>query len=129
MSDQQSYSGLAPRPIGGYRQFVKTSAGSSLLFVSGQIGETADGAIPEAGREQCVLAWQNVLHQLEAAGFAAADMVKATVFLTSQDLVQPHQEARNQILGSLQPALTVVVVAHADARWCIEVEVVAARHE
>jgi enamine deaminase RidA (YjgF/YER057c/UK114 family) len=128
VKEQPSSSDLAPRPVGGYRQFVSAPAGSSLLFVSGQIGETVEGVVPESGREQCALAWRNVIHQLEAAGFAAHDLIKATVYLTSAELLQPHQEARDEIVGSLQPALSVIVVSRlADPRWRIEIEVVAAR--
>jgi enamine deaminase RidA (YjgF/YER057c/UK114 family) len=128
MTRQRSSSGRAPRPVGGYRQFVTVPPGSTLLFVSGQIGETVEGVVPESGTEQCTLAWRNVLHQLEAAGFSASDLIRATVYLTSPDLIQPHRAARNEILGSLQPALSVIVVSGlADPRWCIEVEVVAAR--
>ncbi len=115
-------------PSGGYRQFVEVSANRRLVFISGQIGETAAGEIPASGYEQCRLAWENVLHQLEAAGYAAEHLVKATVFLTSPDLVQPHKVARNEILGMHQPALSVVIVsALADPRWLVEVEVVAAQ--
>lgn len=121
-------SSLAPAPVGGYRQFVEVPGGSRLLFVSGQIGETATGEIPTAGYAQCRLAWINVLHQLEAAGYGPDDLVRATVFLTSPGLVVPHQQARNELLGAHQPALSVLVVsALADPRWYVEVEVVAAR--
>ena len=118
----------APSPVGGYRQFVEVSAGSRLLFVSGQIGQTLSGEVPESGYEQCRLAWSNVLRQLAAAGYSAEHMIKATAFLTSAELVEPHQLARNEILGARQPALSVVIVsALADPRWCVEVEVVAAQ--
>jgi 2-iminobutanoate/2-iminopropanoate deaminase len=128
MTTQRSSSDLAPRPVGGYRQYVTVPPGGTLLFVSGQIGETVEGVVPESGREQCAFAWHNVIHQLEAAGFAASDLIRATVYLTSTELIQPHQEVRNEILGSLQPALSVIVVSGlADPRWCIEIEVIAAR--
>jgi 2-iminobutanoate/2-iminopropanoate deaminase len=128
MDEQSTRSPLAPAPVGGYRQFVEVSAGSRLLFVSGQIGENADGHIPASGEEQCSLAWRNVLHQLDAAGYAPSQIVKATVFLTSPDLIQTHQRVRNALLSAEQPALSVVGVSQlADPRWRIEVEVVAAQ--
>lgn len=127
MIDKDSASPLAPTPIGGYRQYVEVAA-SRLLFISGQIGETADGVVPADGYEQCRLAWANVLHQLDAAGYTAAQLVKATAFLTSVELIEAHQRARNDVLGTRQPALSVVVVSQlADPRWKVEVEVVAAK--
>jgi 2-iminobutanoate/2-iminopropanoate deaminase len=128
MDTQGTRSRLAPAPVGGYRQFVEVSAGSRLVFVSGQIGENADGHIPSSGEEQCTLAWRNVLHQLAAAGYAPSQIVKATVFLTSPDLIHTHQEVRNALLRAEQPALSVVVVSQlADPRWQVEVEVVTAQ--
>ena len=127
MSERGSASPLAPPAIGGYRQYVEVTATSRLLFVSGQIGQTAEGVVPADGYEQCRLAWANVLHQLDAAGYTASQLVKATVFLTSIELIEAHQRARNELLGTWQPALSVVVVSRlADPRWQVEVEVVAA---
>jgi 2-iminobutanoate/2-iminopropanoate deaminase len=127
MTTRDSASPLAPTPIGGYRQYVEVAAASRLLFVSGQIGQTVEGVVPADGCEQCRLAWVNVLHQLDAAGYTAAQLVKATAFLTSVELIEAHQRARNEVLGTRQPALSVVVVSQlADPRWKVEVEVVAA---
>jgi hypothetical protein len=69
MTHTHSVSTLAPAAVGGYRQYVEVPAGSRLLFV-----------------EQCRLAWVNVLHQLQAAGYTAGQLVKATAFLTSAEL-------------------------------------------
>jgi enamine deaminase RidA (YjgF/YER057c/UK114 family) len=103
-------------------------AGCRLLFVSGQIGETVQGDVPASASEQCRLAWVNVLHQLQAAGYTARQLVKATAFVTSAEIIQAHQQARNEVLGLQQPALSVVVVSRlADPRWCVEIEVVAAQ--
>ena len=128
MIDEESASPSAPAPLGGYRQYVEVPEGSRLLFVSGQIGETVEGDVPASGYEQCRLAWVNVLHQLQSAGYTAGHLVRATAFLTSADLITCHQQARNDVLGTQQPALSVVVVRQlADPRWCVEIEVVAAQ--
>ena len=98
------------------------------MFVSGQIGADAAGNVSDDPSEECRQAWRNVLSQLDAAGYAPVDLVKATVFLTSRDYLQPHQEARNEVLGPTQPTLSVFVVSSlADPRWHIEVEATAAR--
>jgi 2-iminobutanoate/2-iminopropanoate deaminase len=128
VSDRHSASALAPAAVGGYRQYVEVPAGCRLLFVSGQIGETVQGDVPASAYEQCRLAWVNVLHQLQAAGYTARQLVKATAFVTSAEIIQAHQQARNEVLGLQQPALSVVVVSRlADPRWCVEIEVVAAQ--
>ena len=100
----------------------------ALLFASGQIGEDTDGHVPDDAKAECRQAWRNVLAQLDAAGYGPGDLVRATVYLTGPDLVRPHQEARNEALGPVQPTLTVVVVsALADPRWHVEVVAMAAR--
>jgi 2-iminobutanoate/2-iminopropanoate deaminase len=127
VTDRDSASPSAPAALGGYRQYVEVTGASRLLFVSGQIGQTVEGDVPASGYEQCRLAWVNVLHQLQAAGYTADQLVKATAFLTSAELIQTHQQARNDVLGTQQPALSVIVVSQlADPRWCVEIEVVAA---
>ena len=128
MISTSSASPNAPAALGGYRQAVEVIGANRWLFVSGQIAETANGDIPAEDYEQCRLAWTNVLHQLSAAGYTAAQLVRATAFVTSAELIPIHQQARNDVLGTQQPALSVVVVSQlADPRWRIEIEAVAAR--
>jgi 2-iminobutanoate/2-iminopropanoate deaminase len=123
-----SASSSAPAAVGGYRQFVEVPGDSRLLFVSGQIGQTVEGHVASSAYEQCRLAWVNVLHQLQAAGYTADQLVKATAFLTSAELIQPHEQARRDVLGTRQPALSVIIASQlADPRWCVQVEVVAAQ--
>jgi 2-iminobutanoate/2-iminopropanoate deaminase len=128
MTSRSSASPDAPAAVGGYRQSIEVAGAGRWLFVSGQTGETANGHIPSEGYEQCRLAWVNVLHQLAAAGYTPAHLVKATAFVTSADLIPIHQQARNEVLGSQQPALSVVIVSQlADPHWRIEIEAVAAQ--
>lgn len=128
LNQHDSSSPFAPVALGGYRQYVEVAGISRMLFVSGQIGQTKEGDIPLSGYEQCRLAWINVLHQLKAAEYTIDQLVKATAYLTSAELIQSHQRARNELLGPRQPALSVIVVSQlADPRWHVEIEVVAAR--
>jgi enamine deaminase RidA (YjgF/YER057c/UK114 family) len=47
--DTDAASPFAPDAVGGYRQFVEVASGCRLLFVSGQIGQTAEGEVPTPG--------------------------------------------------------------------------------
>jgi 2-iminobutanoate/2-iminopropanoate deaminase len=116
----------APQPAGGYSQALEVIGAQRLLFISGQIPETAAGEIPTEFRAQARLAWGNVLAQLEAAGMSAAHLVKVTVFLSSRAFAMANREIRQEVLGSSSPGLTVIIAGIFDERWLLEIEAVAA---
>ena len=61
---------LAPAPAGGYAQALQVEGAQRLLFISGQIPESAKGEVPESFPAQARLVWANVLAQLEPAGMS-----------------------------------------------------------
>jgi 2-iminobutanoate/2-iminopropanoate deaminase len=117
---------LAPAPAGGYSQAIQVEGVRRLLFISGQIPETAKGEIPEGFPAQAQLVWANVLAQLEAAGMSVTNLVKVTTFLSSREFALPNRDARNEALGMHAPALTVVITGIFDQEWLLEIEAVAA---
>lgn len=117
----------APKPAGGYCQALEISGEQRILFISGQIPETAQGEIPSDFRAQARLAWGNVFAQLEAAGMTVANLVKVTTFLSSRDYALPNREIRKEVLGGHAPALTVIITGIFDERWLLEIEAIAAQ--
>jgi 2-iminobutanoate/2-iminopropanoate deaminase len=67
-----------------------------------------------------------VLAQLEAAGMAAGNLVKVTVFLSSREFAMANREIRQEVLGPHSPALTVIIAGIFDERWLLEIQAVAA---
>ena len=65
----------APPPFSNYSQAVEVPAGARTLHVSGQVGNTLDGELPEDSVKQHEQAWRNVFAILEAAGMSKTDMV------------------------------------------------------
>ncbi len=116
----------APQPSGGYSQAVAIEAGRRLLFISGQIPESAEGIVPPDFRSQCRQVWANVIAQLEAAGMSARNLVKVTTFLASREHAGENSTVRREVLGSCSPALTVVIAGIFDEQWLVEIEAVAA---
>lgn len=116
----------APRAVGGYSQAILIEGAQRLLFISGQIPETADERVPTDFESQCRLAWANVLAQLDAAGMSVADLTKVTIFLSSREYADPNAKIRREVLGSHNPALTVVVAGIFDEQWLLEIEAIAA---
>ncbi|WP_407155371.1 RidA family protein [Bradyrhizobium sp. STM 3557] len=113
-------------PAGAYSMGVELSQHRRLLFVSGQVPETPDGAVPEGFEAQCEQAWRNVIEVLAAAGLGLEHLVKVTTFLTDRNQVVPNRTIRRTVLGEHQPALTVVIVETVDSKWLLEIEAIAA---
>ena len=110
----------APQPAGGYSQAVAVDGARRLLFISGQIPESAAGDSPSDFKSQAELAWSNVCAQLAAAEMSVPNLVKVTTYLSSREHAVQNGEIRSAVLGAHAPALTV------DKRWLLEIEAVAA---
>src|SRR5688572_6726461 len=89
----------APQAAGGYSQALEISGHERLLFVSGQIPETASGDVPADFASQCRLVWSNVEAQLQAAGMSLDNLVKVTTFLSDRRHGPENSEVRQQVLG------------------------------
>lgn len=113
-------------PAGGYSIGLELKQHRRLLFVSGQVPEASDGAVPEGFEAQCEQAWRNVIEVLAAASLGVQNLVKVTTFLTDRKQVVPNRTIRRAMLGEHQPALTVVIVETVDSKWLLEIEAIAA---
>jgi len=116
----------APRPSGGYSQVCEVSNSTRLAFVSGQIPQSADGTVPSDFESQARLAWRNVEAQLRAVDMSLANIVKVTTYLSDRRYSGENRDIRNQVLGDISPALTVIIAGIFDSAWLLEIEVVAA---
>ena len=117
---------VVPAPQGGYTHGLEVSHPSRWLLVSGQIPESADGAVPETAEEQCRVIWAHISAVLASATLSVTDIVKVTTYLSSRDVASANTQVRNEVLGEHRPALTVVVAEIFDPAWLLEIEVVAA---
>jgi 2-iminobutanoate/2-iminopropanoate deaminase len=96
--------------VAGYSHQIELDGSERLLVLSGQVGMTVDGAVPDDAAEQLDLALENVLRNLDEAGMTVGDLVKLTFYLT--ELVPP--ERRSEILAHRLaghgPCMTLVLV-------------------
>lgn len=116
----------------GYSHVVDVR-GSRLIFISGQAGVDATGAIVggddvEAQAEQ---AFRNLSAALESVDCTASNLVKLTVFVRDMARLAEYRKARdrffNSVTPSVAPAVTLVEVSHLySERLLIEIEAVAA---
>lgn len=112
----------APQPAGGYSQALLVERAQRLLFISGQVPESASGEVPADFKAQARLAWSNVLAQLEAASMSVENLAKVTIFLSSREYALPNREVRAEFLGGHAPALTVIITGIFDSKWLLEIE-------
>lgn len=116
-----------PAAFSRYSQGVTASAPTRWLHVSGQVGVSLDGTLPETFEEQAQGAWRNLLGVVAAAGMDPSNLVKVTAYITRPGDVGKYRTVRDSMLGEVRTASTLVVVAGlADPRWLIEIEGIAA---
>ena len=116
-------------PTGGaYSHSAAVSAGTDLVFLSGQVGLRPDGSIAATIGEQSDQVFSNISAVLAAHGLDAKSLVKITAFLAAGQDIQAFRAARTRFLGGHAPTSTVVYVSQlVDPAWHVEVEAIAAR--
>src|SRR4051794_18139543 len=98
-------------PVGPYAHQIELSGTERLLVLSGQVGMAADGTVPASAAEQFEVALENVLHNLEAAGMSAADVVKLTIYLPEPVPPEERGPILTRLLGGATPCMTLLYVA------------------
>ena len=116
------------KPASNYAQGVETAADLRHLFVSGQIGMAPDGTIQQGFEAQCRTAFDNIKGVLASAGMGLEDVVKLTVFLTNPADIGAFRAIRDEVMGGVRTASTLLIVAGlASPDFLVEIEVNAAK--
>ncbi|MEX0285761.1 MAG: RidA family protein [Paracoccaceae bacterium] len=107
-------------PVSHYCHSVRAG---DHIWVSGIVGMTADGQIPETTVEQFDVALAAMDACLRAAGGKPEHVVKVQVFLTDINERAAINPARAAYFGDHRPASTLVEVsALVDPRLTVEIE-------
>lgn len=85
--------GLYDPTANGYSHVASIAAGSRMVYVAGQGGETDDGALAPDFRSQVRQALRNLGIAVTAAGARLSDIAKLTV------LIVDHSEERLHVFG------------------------------
>jgi len=113
-------------PPGPYAHTVMIPPGTSLVFVSGQIGVRPDGSIPASFAEQADQVFRNLRACLAAHGAGFDSVVKLTTYLVSGQDVQAMREIRLRNFGRHRPTSTAVFVPQlVNPALLLEIEAVA----
>ncbi|MBM3984655.1 MAG: RidA family protein [Planctomycetes bacterium] len=104
-----------PRPS-GYSQGLRVAAGHELVFVSGQVGWDARGALVSADFvAQFEQALRNCVAVVEAAGGRAGDIVRLTMFCADRHeylaRLAEVGAAYRRVMGRHYPVMSLVEVA------------------
>jgi enamine deaminase RidA (YjgF/YER057c/UK114 family) len=115
-------------PLGRYVHQVEVTGESRMLFLAGQVGMRPDGSIPEDPVEQLGVALENVLRNLEAAGFEPTDLVKLTTYVVGEMDPAGRRAQLDRLLGAHVPTSTLLFVAAlASPAYKVEVDAWATR--
>ena len=111
-----------------YSQGAEVRGAERLLFISGQVGVDAEGAVKDGVEEQSRQAVANLGAVLAEAGMSVDDLAKMTIYLTDAAHVPGFMAAAGGALPTPPPATTLLLVHQlASPELLVEIEAVAAR--
>jgi enamine deaminase RidA (YjgF/YER057c/UK114 family) len=120
---------IAP-PAANYAHGVHVTGATQWVHTSGVVPVAPDGNVPAAIGEQAEVVWANLAAILAEGGLDGGDVVSVTTYVVVDELssLGAVMAARDRALQGRRVASTLVTVpALADARWKMEIAVVAAR--
>jgi len=115
-------------PVGRYVHQIEVSGENRLLFISGQVGMDSNGHVPAEPENQFRVALQNVLLNVEAAGFERTDVVKLITYVVSDIEPAARREALDGAFGDHMTTSTLIYVSRLAApEYLVEVDAWAVR--
>src|SRR5215208_4523222 len=118
------------QPVGSYSHQIEIRGNERLLVISGQVGMTEDGTIPEDPFEQIDLAFENIFRNLRAANMEGKDIIKLTYYLVGEMDTTRRREVTLSKLQGHQPCSTLLYVAAlASPMFRVEIDAWASRAE
>lgn len=109
-------------PVGPFSQAIRAG---DFIFLSGQVGLTAEGKLVDGGIEaQAGQIFANLAAVLEAAGRSFADVVRVGVFLTDISDFAALNAIYARHFSEPYPARTTVAVAALPLGAAVEIDMV-----
>jgi 2-iminobutanoate/2-iminopropanoate deaminase len=115
-------------PVGRYVHQIEVTGESRVLFLSGQVGMRPDGSVPDDAVEQLGVALENVMANLQAAGFEPTDLVKLTTYVVGEMDPAGRRGQLDRLLGAhITTSTLIFVAALAGPQYKVEVDAWATR--
>lgn len=116
------------RPFARYSHAVEVTAGARLLLTSGQLGISAQDAIPEGVEEQAELCFRAIAACLAEVGMEPADIVRLNAYVTDRAHMAGYMAVRDRFVADPPPASTLMIVSgFTRPEFKVEIEALAAR--
>ena len=113
-------------PFGNYAHGMLLHSPERVVFTSGQLGISKDGAIPPDITAQAQLCFHNIERILAAAQLGADNIVQLRAFVTERAFFAPYMLVRDAFLRNRQVASTLVIVTgFTRAEFLVEIEATA----
>lgn len=105
-------------------------AEGAVMAISGQLGISASGEVPEGAEAQAALCFANIDAILQAAGLDRSALLRLNAYVTDRAHLPGYMAARNAYMEGVSPprASTLMVVSgFARPEFVVEVEALAVR--
>lgn len=93
----------------GYTHVVETAGPQRTIYVSGQIGLTADGKVAGDFRAQVVQSFENLKTALAAAGAGFEHVVKITSYFVDISQLPVFRDVRDRYVNTKAPPASTAV--------------------
>ncbi|HET7716106.1 MAG TPA: RidA family protein [Bauldia sp.] len=114
-------------PFARYSHAIEVTAGTRLVFVSGQLGVNPDDSVPATVEGQAERCFRNISAILAEAGMKLADVVRINAYVTAREHMKGYMSVRDRVVGDPPPASTLMIVSgFTRPEFLVEIEVVAA---
>ena len=98
-----------------------------MVFCSGQLGISSQGAIPDGVEDQARLCFQAIAAILGEAGMGLKDLVRLNAYVTSAEYLGGYMKVRDEFVSAPPPASTLMIVSgFARPAFKVEIEAIAA---
>jgi enamine deaminase RidA (YjgF/YER057c/UK114 family) len=81
-----------------------------ILFSNGQVGARQDGTVLKDPREQIEVIFERIGIILTASNMTFEDIVKFTVYVTDDSILDDYFSIRGRIMGDHNPPATLLIV-------------------
>lgn len=110
-------------PLAAYSHQIELTGRLRWLVLSGQVGQKADGSLPEDPVQQLQISLDNLLQNLTAAGMSLDDLVKLTIYAVGDLDLEQRRDVLASWLGEHRPCVTYLnITALATPDYRVEID-------
>ena len=117
-------------PFARYSHGIAVPARHRLVFISGQLGLSADETIPADCEAQADRCFANIAAILAEDRMTLANVVRLNAYVTAREHMQGYMRSRDRQFPGTPPASTLmIVIGFVRAEFVVEIEAIAAAPE